>query len=395
MKIVIQKYGGNPIATIEKIKTAAKHILATVKSGKKVVVVVSAMGDKTDELIQSANQIFKTGIPPQAYLEIEKLLVTGEAESSALMSMAIQAEGLEAVSLNGLQIGLETDSVQKKFIKRVKNIKKIKTLLDEGKIPVITGFQGVIEKTDEIITLGRGGSDLTAIVLAGLLKADCEVYKDVDGFYTIDPRLVPRARKFHQITYDQAINLSVAGSGVLMDRSLLLARSLGVKIKILMSPSIGKSSGGTLVCSRDGGGIERISSQAGIAVQRAILVNVYSSKMEIEKIFKAIAEINIIDVVYQPKQKVSIICKQDDFSSVINALKMAKFKANGNKIAILTLVDPLMKETSGYLYQVCRNRILAEKIKLISTATNSILIAVEEKFLKEAAMLLSKEFDLI
>src|SRR5687767_9006923 len=210
MPLVVQKFGGTSVANAEKIRVAARRAIRAQQDGKQVVMVVSAMGHQTDVLVDLAKQITED---PSAR-EMDMLLSTGEQVSVALMAMAIHALGSKAVSLTGAQIGVKTDATHRKA--RIKSIStdRMKKHLDEGNIVIAAGFQG-IDDDFNITTLGRGGSDTTAVALAAVLQADeCEIYTDVDGVYTTDPRLLPEARRVKQIGYDEMLELASLGSGV-------------------------------------------------------------------------------------------------------------------------------------------------------------------------------------
>jgi len=207
MALVVQKYGGTSVAGPERIKKVARRIIETKKKGNRVVIVVSAPGDTTDKLIETAQEISPS--PPER--EMDMLLATGEQMSIALLAMAINALGEKAVSLTGGQVGIVTDETfTKAKIKKI-DTRKIEKELAKDRIVIVAGFQGITANRD-ITTLGRGGSDLTAVALASVLKADrCEVYTDVAGVYTADPRIVPDARKIDKISYDEMLELASLG----------------------------------------------------------------------------------------------------------------------------------------------------------------------------------------
>src|SRR5262249_40294041 len=227
--------GGSSVATAERIMAAARRPLRAKQGGNQVIVVVSARGDTTDELISLARQI--TDRPPAR--EMDMLLSTGEQESIALMAMAIQSLGQDAISFTGAQIGIVTDSFHTKA--RIKNIStaRMRQALDEGKVVIVAGFQGIDENYN-ITTLGRGGSDTTAVALAAVMKHDpqvnsgevnCEFYTDVDGIYTTDPRIVPEARKLDVISYDEMLELAAVGANVLHSRSVEFAKKFDVPLQ--------------------------------------------------------------------------------------------------------------------------------------------------------------------
>jgi aspartate kinase len=239
--LVVQKYGGSSVATAERIKRVAERIVAARKAGDDVVVVVSAMGDTTDELLDLANQV--SPLPPGR--ELDMLLTAGERISMALLAMAIHNLGYEARSYTGSQAGVLTTSTHGKA--RIIDVTpgRLRTALDEGAIAIVAGFQGVSQDTKDITTLGRGGSDTTAVALAAALHADvCEIYTDVDGVFTADPRIVPDARHIKQITYEEMLELAAGGAKVLMLRCVEYARRFQVPIHVRSSYS---NKEGTLV----------------------------------------------------------------------------------------------------------------------------------------------------
>lgn len=231
MPLIVQKFGGTSVATPEKIQAAARKAIRAQQEGNQVVVVVSAMGHETDHLIDLAKQV--NGEPPAR--EMDMLLSTGEQVSVALMAMAIHGFGYRAISLTGAQMGIKTDSSYTKA--RIKTIStdRIRRLLDQGNIVIAAGFQGVDEDFN-ITTLGRGGSDTTAVALAAVLNADaCEIYTDVDGVYTTDPRLLPEARQMGLISYDEMLELASLGASVMHNRSIEFAKKFDVPIRVRSS----------------------------------------------------------------------------------------------------------------------------------------------------------------
>ena len=240
--IVQQKFGGSSVADSQKILAAARKAIRAQQQGNQVVVVVSAMGDNTDLLIDLARQI--TDQPPAR--EMDMLLSTGEQVSVALMAMAIHSLGHKAISLTGAQIGIVTDSTHTKARIQSISTERIRKALDAGNIVIAAGFQGIDESLD-ITTLGRGGSDTTAVALAAVLHADaCEIYTDVDGVYTTDPRVVPEARQLRQISYDEMLELATAGAGVMHNRSIEFAKKFCVPVHVRSSFS---DKNGTMIVS--------------------------------------------------------------------------------------------------------------------------------------------------
>jgi len=229
--LIVQKFGGSSVATAERIKRAAARVVRTKRAGNRVIVVVSARGDTTDELIELAKEVSEE--PPRR--EIDMLLSTGEQQSVALMAMAVDALGEKSISFAGAQIGVVTDSFHTKA--KIKNIdpSRILEALDNDKVAIVAGFQGIDENFN-ITTLGRGGSDTTAVALAAVLKADvCEIFTDVDGVYTADPRKVPDARKIGRISYDEMLELASLGAQVMQARSIEFAKKYGVAIHVRSS----------------------------------------------------------------------------------------------------------------------------------------------------------------
>src|SRR3954462_1056600 len=237
--LLVQKFGGTSVANSDKILAAARRAIRAHQKGNRVLVVVSARGHTTDELVDLAKEISEH--PPAR--EMDMLLSTGEQISVALMAMAIQTLGVPAISFTGAQIGIVTDSFYTKA--RIRNISTERMIqaLDEGKIVIVAGFQGVDENYN-ITTLGRGGSDTTAVALAAVLGADaCEIYTDVDGVYTTDPRIVPEARKIDRISYDEMLELASLGAGVMHSRSIEFAKKDAVPIHVRSSFSDGRGRG--------------------------------------------------------------------------------------------------------------------------------------------------------
>ena len=298
MGLVVQKYGGSSVADAERIKRVAERIVATKKDGNDVVVVVSAMGDTTDELIDLAQQI----VPVPSGREYDMLLTAGERISMALLAMAINSLGYKAESFTGSQAGVLTTSVHGKA--RIVNITpgRVQNSVAEGNIAIVAGFQGVSPDTKDITTLGRGGSDTTAVALAAALSADvCEVYTDVDGVYTADPRIVPNARRLTTVTYEEMLELAASGAKILHLRSVEYGRRYNVPIHVRSSFA---TKPGTIVS----GSIEELAVEqaiiSGVAHDRSevkvTVVGVPDKPGEAATIFRelAAAEINI-DMIVQ------------------------------------------------------------------------------------------------
>lgn len=240
MGLIVQKFGGSSVADVDRVQAVAKRITETYRRGERLVVVLSAQGDTTDQLIARAGEMN----PYASDREMDMLLSTGEQVSCALCAMAIQALGCPVVSLTGWQAGVRTSSEHRNARIEEMDVERIRTELEKGRIVLVTGFQGV-DGLGDITTLGRGGSDTSAVALAAALNADrCQIFTDVEGVYTADPRLVPQAKKLESISYDEMLTLATLGAQVLHDRCVALARDKGVELEVLSSFS---DTPGTLV----------------------------------------------------------------------------------------------------------------------------------------------------
>jgi aspartate kinase len=299
MGLIVQKYGGSSVADAEGMKRVAARIVASKRDGNKVVVVVSAMGDTTDELIDLANQI--TPIPTGR--ELDMLLTAGERISMALLAMAISNLGHEARSFTGSQAGVITDSAHGRA--RIIDVTpgRIQEALEEGAIAIVAGFQGISQDTKDVTTLGRGGSDTTAVALAAALEADvCEIYTDVDGVFSADPRVVPAARKLKTVTYDEMLELAASGAKVLHLRCVEYARRYDLPIHVRSSFTTNE---GTWVVKDhpEGGNMEQ-AIISGIAHDKSeakiTIVGVPDRTGVAARIFQAIADADInIDMIVQ------------------------------------------------------------------------------------------------
>ena len=295
MALIVQKFGGSSVADGEKIRNVARIITDTYQKGNRVVAVLSAQGDTTDELIEKAAEIN----PAASKRELDMLLSTGEQISCALCAMAIEGMGFPVVSLTGWQAGFRTNSgYGNARIKRVQG-ERIRAELDKRRIVIVTGFQG-LNKYDDITTLGRGGSDTSAVAIAAALNADlCQIYTDVDGVYTADPRLVPSAHKLDEITYDEMLELATLGAQVLHNRSVEMAKRYGVKLEVLSSFS-GKP--GTkvkeVVKTMEKSHISGVAKDKNVA--RLALVGLEDTPGIAFKIFSLLAKNNVnVDIILQ------------------------------------------------------------------------------------------------
>ncbi|MER8005054.1 MULTISPECIES: aspartate kinase [unclassified Streptomyces] len=360
MGLVVQKYGGSSVADAEGIKRVAKRIVEAKKNGNQVVVVVSAMGDTTDELIDLAEQVS----PMPAGREFDMLLTAGERISMALLAMAIKNLGHEAQSFTGSQAGVITDSVHNKA--RIIDVTpgRIRTALDEGNIAIVAGFQGVSADKKDITTLGRGGSDTTAVALAAALDAEvCEIYTDVDGVFTADPRVVKKAKKIDWISFEDMLELASSGSKVLLHRCVEYARRYDIPIHVRSSFS---GLQGTWVSSEPIGdqkveqaiisGVAHDTSEAKVTV-----VGVPDKPGEAAVIFRAIADAEInIDMVVQNVSAastgltdISFTLPKTEGRKAIDALEKAKVGIGfdslryDDQIGKISLVGAGMKTNPG------------------------------------------------
>src|SRR5689334_18279395 len=323
--LIVQKYGGSSVADAERIKRVAERIVAARKAGHEVVVVVSAMGDTTDELLDLASQVS----PVPVGRELDMLLTAGERISMALLAMAIHNLGYEARSYTGSQAGVITTSAHGKA--RIIDVTpgRLRSALDEGSIAIVAGFQGVAQDTKDITTLGRGGSDTTAVAVAAALHADvCEIYTDVDGVFTADPRIVPNARRIEQITYEEMLELAACGAKVLMLRCVEYARRYGMPIHVRSSYS---NRPGTVVS----GSMEELPVEqaliTGVAHDRGeakiTIVGVPDEPGEAARIFEVVAsaETNIDMIV----QNVSTITTDEGGAGRFTDISFTLPKADG------------------------------------------------------------------
>jgi aspartate kinase len=402
MAIVVQKYGGSSVADAEKIKNVARRAIAAQERGKQVVVVVSAMGKTTDNLIKLAQQV--TDEPDER--EMDFLLSTGEIVSCTLLAMALKAMGHQAISLSGAQAGIKTDAVHSRA--RILGIepRRITKELDRGKIVIVAGFQGVTDKMD-ITTLGRGGSDTTAVALAIALGAEiCEIYTDVDGVYTADPRLVPEARWLKEIGYEEMLEMASLGSKVMHSRAVELGELY--KMPILVASSFSNNPG-TLI--HGGASMEAGNKVRGIAhdlnVAKVTIVGVPDKPGIASKIFDSLAKASIsVDTIVQNASinKVTdltfTVAKTDlnkamrVIEPVVKAVKASECVSD-TKLAKVSIVGAGMQSASGYAARMFKA--LSEEginIELITTSEIKITCIIDESKVTDAIRALHKAFKL-
>ena len=401
--VIVQKYGGTSVGSIERIKAVAERVAKTKKDKNDVVVIVSAMSGETDKLIGLANQI---ALNPEGR-EMDLLLSSGERISAALTAMAISNLGFKALSFTGRQVGIITDDAHTKAkIEKITG-KMVKKALANGFVPVIAGFQGVTE-TSEVTTLGRGGSDLTAVAVAAALKADlCEIYTDVDGVYTTDPNIVPEARKLDKISYDEMLELASLGAKVLQTRSVEFAKKYDVPVVVRSSFN---DHTGTLVVKEDRD-MEKVAV-SGVAYdknQSKITVTSVPDKPGVAaKLFQAIAGAHI--VVDMIVQNISSDGKETDISFTVpksdnkKALKIteeivSELGAQDVKlrddIAKISVVGVGMRTHSGVAAKMfgtlAQHRI---NIMMISTSEIKVSCIIDSKYTELAVRVLHDAFDL-
>ncbi len=402
MALIVQKYGGSSVADAEKIKNVARRIIATKKEGNEVVVVVSAMGDTTDELIQLAKQI--TPQPPERELDV--LLSTGEIVSSTLVAMALGDMGYKAVSLSGAQAGIETDAnYSKARIVRIEP-KRIVRELERGNIVIVAGFQGITKDMD-ITTLGRGGSDTTAVALAASLKAEmCQIYTDVEGVFTADPRLVPEARKLDEIGYEEMLELATLGAKVMHSRAVELGQIYNMPILVASSFS---DKPGTLI--HGGITMEVRNRVRGIAhdlnVAKVTVVGVPDRPGIASAIFEPLAKANIsVDTIVQNASinnitDLTFTVARSDLEKAMSLVKPvaksigARDCVSDSTLAKVSIVGTGMQNTPGYAATMFRT--LYEQginIQLITTSEIRLTCIIAEDRVKDAVKALHKAFEL-
>jgi aspartate kinase len=413
--LVVQKYGGSSVADAEGIKRVARRIVATRTAGDQVVVAISAMGDSTDELIDLANRVS----PQPPGRELDMLLTAGERISMALLAMAIASLGMEARSFTGSQAGVITDAVHGRA--RIIDVTpgRISSALAEGAIPIVAGFQGVSQTTKDITTLGRGGTDTTAVALAAALSADvCEIYTDVDGVFTADPRIVPTARRLPRISYEEMLEMAACGAKVLVPRCVEYARRYGVPIHVRSSFS---DKTGTWVSTHapdesEEAGMEAGMEQAiisGVAHDRSeakiTVVGVPDRVGEAARIFGIVAEAGInIDMIVQNvsanttgRTDISFTLPGTDGEQALELLRAAQGQVGfqevlyDDRIGKVSLIGAGMRSHPGISAKFFRA--LAEagvNIQMISTSEIRISVVVGQNDVDTAVYSTHKAFDL-
>ncbi|GAA3605654.1 aspartate kinase [Agrococcus terreus] len=410
MSLIVQKFGGSSVADAESIKRVAKRIVETRKRGDDVVVVVSAMGDTTDELLDLAHAV----VPnlPTGGRELDMLLTAGERISMALLAMAIKSQGAEAVSFTGSQAGMLTDD--RHGSARIVSVTpgRVRQALDEGQIAIVQGFAGFNKVTGDITTLGRGGSDTSAVALAAALDADvCEIYTDVDGVFSADPRVVPRARKVSRITSEEMLEMAAAGSKVLHVRSVEYARRHGVTLHVRSS------------FTNDEGTIVYDPERAGSAMEEPMIVGVAHDLSEAKvtvagapdvpgtaaRIFTIVAETGAnLDMIVQNvsaaatgRTDISFTLPKEEAGAVLQALEAHRDEVgfehlqHDDQIGKLALVGAGMRTNAGVSARLFRALSDAGiNIEMISTSEIRISVVTSADQLVDAVRVVHSAFEL-
>jgi aspartate kinase len=400
--IIVQKFGGTSVGSVERIQHVATRVIQEVSRGNQVVVVVSAMGKTTDELVGLANQLTKN----PSKREMDMLLTTGEQISISLLAMALQAKGYDAVSLTGWQAGIKTESIHGNA--RIVDIESqsIRKFLDEGKIVIVAGFQGVSLESS-ITTLGRGGSDTTAVAIAASLQAEkCDIYTDVTGVYTTDPRYIKTARKLHSVSYDEMLELANLGAGVLHPRAVEFAKNYAIPLEVRSSM---ESENGTRI-------EEEISMEnnlivRGIAfdneVTRVTVMGLTNGLHSLSTIFTTLANNGInVDIIIQSMSKadysnISFSIQSPDLNETLAVLDSNKVSLGFESIehesglAKVSIVGSGMISNPGVaaeMFEVLANNQI--QVKMVSTSEIKVSTVVEEEQMVKAVEALHAAFNL-
>ncbi|TBN55428.1 aspartate kinase [Glaciihabitans arcticus] len=407
MSLIVQKYGGSSVADAEGLKRVAKRIVETRKAGHEVVVVVSAMGDTTDELLDLAEKV----VPVPGGRELDMLLSAGERISMALLAMAIKGLGVEARSYTGSQAGMITDAQHGSA--RIVDVtpKRVREALDQGAVAIVAGFQGFNRGTGDITTLGRGGSDTTAVALAAALGAEvCEIYTDVDGVFTADPRVVPSARKIDRITSEEMLELAAGGAKVLYIRAVEYARRHGVTLHV--RSSFNNNEGTLVVASIEGENVEEpiiTGVAADLSEAKITVVGVPDIPGKAAQIFTIVAKTNAnIDMVVQNvstastgRTDISFTLPKSDAQAALTALTAEQAEVgfdslqHDDQIGKLAVVGAGMRSSAGVTAQLFTALFEAGiNIEMISTSEIRISVVTRADTVNEAVRVVHKAFGL-
>ena len=402
MALIVQKYGGTSVADAEKIKSVARRIARTKDAGNQVVVVVSAMGDTTDALISLAATI--TEHPDMR--EIDVLLSTGEQQSMALLAMALKSMSYPAISLSGAQAGIRTDATYRRARIKQIDLRRIVSELEKGNIVIVAGFQGISEGED-ITTLGRGGSDTTAVALAASLKAEeCQIYTDVEGVYTADPRLVPEARKLDEIGYDEMLEMASYGARVMHPRAVEVGELFNVPV--LVASSFNDNPGTLIhgeVAMEAGNKVRGIAHDLDVAkitvvgvpdrpgIAAAIFVPLADAGISIDTIVQNASIENITDLTFTVARS-----QLDGAMAVVEPIARsigARECVSDARLGKVSIIGIGMQNAPGYAARMFRA--LSDKginIQLISTSEIRITCIIDENRVKDAVRALHRAFEL-
>ena len=407
--LIVQKYGGSPVADAERVFNVARRIMKTKAEGNQVVVVLSAQGKTTDGLIAKAKEIN----PRASRREMDMLLATGEQQSVALMAMAINALGGRAVSLNAVQVGIETTNTYSNARIRTIHTERIENELERSNVVLVTGFQGVNQLGD-LTTLGRGGSDTSAVALAAALNADiCEIYTDVEGVYTADPRVVPDAQKLDEISYDEMLELASLGAKVLHCRSVELAKKYNVKLVVRSSMTDAEGTEVKEDCKMERMLVSGVAADKNVS--RISIMGIKDEPGKAFEIFSLMAKEKVsVDIIlqsngYDGRQNISFTIGRDDLELALKALEKHKERLTAQEIvhddsvAKLSIVGAGMASNPGVAAMFFEAMYDAGvNIQMISTSEIKItvliakddidaaMVAVHDKF-KNASVKMRKE----
>ena len=403
--LVVQKYGGTSVGTIERIEYVADRIAKLRKTGINMVIVVSAMAGETDKLLKMARTLSKN---PERR-EIDMLLSSGERISAALLALALQNRGIPALSMTGRQVGLQTDSTHTRARITSIDVRRAREMLQEGYVIVVAGFQGINPKGD-VTTLGRGGSDTSAVALAVALNAkQCEIYTDVDGVYTADPRIVPQARKLDMVSYDEMLEMASLGAKVLQIRCVEFAHKYKMPLLVKSSFKEKEKGKGTLICEEDSkmeqpvvSGIMCDKNQAKITLkevpdQPGIAANIFeplaAASISVDMIIQNVSEQGYTDLSFTLARE-----ELDEAMAIMNkvAKKIHATQVSANaKIVKLSIVGAGMRSHSGVAAQIFKT-LSAHKINILMISTSEIKVSciIEQKNSKFAANALHDAFKL-
>ncbi|RSD27643.1 aspartate kinase [Mesobacillus subterraneus] len=402
MGLIVQKFGGTSVGSVDRIRNAASRTAEELQNGNQVVVVVSAMGKTTDHLVDMANDISST----PSKREMDMLLTTGEQITIALYSMALQQNGIDAVSYTGWQAGIKTEAVHSNA--RIIDIdtERIKNDLSSDRVVIVAGFQGVTDE-GEITTLGRGGSDTTAVALAAALKADkCDIYTDVTGVFTTDPRYVKSARKLLSVSYDEMLELANLGAGVLHPRAVEFAKNYGLPIEVRSSM---EKERGTII--KEENEMEQNLIVRGVAfedqITRVSVLGVSTSLKGLSTIFTTLAQNHInVDIIVQSRTEantanISFSIKSHDLTETLDVLERNKEQLNYKAVesetglAKVSIVGSGMVSNPGVaakMFEVLEGHGI--QVKMVSTSEIKVSTVVEERQMVSAVESLHEAFEL-